>query len=229
MRSVHRRRGMTRKAVLLVLGTVSIVTMVLAVRLSPSEADVPPGERPNIVFVLSDNQNWKFMGCAGHPFLETPNMDRLAREGVLFTNAFVTTSLCSPSRASFLTGKYAHTHGVQNNFTPWDGSHPTFLEVLEAGRLRHGLHREVAHAGQTAGIEGSGSLHHLHHPGGTGQIPELSAHRQRGGEALPQALHHRGADRLRHRIHRERSGCPVLPVSLPQGRPSQMDASRPPG
>ncbi|MGW8323861.1 MAG: sulfatase-like hydrolase/transferase, partial [Thermodesulfobacteriota bacterium] len=83
-----------------------------------------------MVFVLSDNQNWKFMSCAGHPFLETPNMDRLAGEGVMFTNAFVTTSLCSPSRASFLTGKYAHTHGVQNNFTPWDGSHRTFLEML---------------------------------------------------------------------------------------------------
>jgi N-acetylglucosamine-6-sulfatase len=92
------------------------------------------GERPNIVFVLSDNQNWKFMGCTGHPFLETPNMDRLAREGILFSNAFVTTSLCSPSRASFLTGQYAHTHGVRNNFTPWDESNRTFLEMLhEAG------------------------------------------------------------------------------------------------
>ena len=89
-----------------------------------------PGGRPNIVFVLSDNQNWKFMSCTGHPFLETPNMDRLAAEGILFSNAFVTTSLCSPSRASFLTGKYAHTHGVQNNFTPWEGSHRTFLEIL---------------------------------------------------------------------------------------------------
>jgi len=70
------------------------------------------------------------MSCAGHPFLETPNMDRLAKEGVLFTNAFVTTSLCSPSRASYLTGQYAHTHGVQNNWTPWDGTHRTFLERL---------------------------------------------------------------------------------------------------
>ncbi len=96
-----------------------------------SAASPLPSERPNIVFVLSDNQNYKFMGCAGHPFLETPSMDRLAREGVQFTNAFVTTSLCSPSRASFLTGKYAHTHGVQNNFTPWDGKNRTFLEILE--------------------------------------------------------------------------------------------------
>ena len=87
---------------------------------------------PNILFILSDNQRWDFMGCAGHPFVRTPNMDRLASEGVLFSNAFVTTSLCSPSRASFLTGQYAHTHGVKNNTTPWNDGNITFLERLKA-------------------------------------------------------------------------------------------------
>jgi arylsulfatase A-like enzyme len=89
---------------------------------------------PNIIFILSDNHRWDFMGCAGHPFVETPNMDRLASEGILFSNAFVTTSLCSPSRASFLTGQYAHTHGVRDNITPWNNQNVTFLEILkEAG------------------------------------------------------------------------------------------------
>jgi arylsulfatase A-like enzyme len=60
--------------------------------------------RANIVFILTDDQRYDVMSCAGHPWLKTPNMDRLAKEGVLFQNAFVTTSLCSPSRASFLTG-----------------------------------------------------------------------------------------------------------------------------
>jgi len=86
---------------------------------------------PNIVVVLSDNQRWDFMGCAGHPFVETPNLDRLAGEGILFSNAFVTTSLCSPSRASFLTGQYAHTHGVQDNLTPWSEENRTFFEHLK--------------------------------------------------------------------------------------------------
>ena len=125
---IHRRKGTTRKAVLRILGTVSMGCIVLAFRLTSSEASVFPGERPNIVFVLSDNQNWKFMSCAGHPFLETPNMDRLAGEGVLFTNAFVTTSLCSPSRASFLTGKYAHTHGIQDEMPTSMKPPRTFLE-----------------------------------------------------------------------------------------------------
>ncbi len=72
---------------------------------------------PNIVLVLSDDHRYDFMGCVeGAPaFLETPNMDRMAREGAHLQNAFVSTSLCSPSRASILTGKYMHHHGVVDN------------------------------------------------------------------------------------------------------------------
>jgi arylsulfatase A-like enzyme len=73
-----------------------------------------PGESrpPNIVMVLVDDMRWDEMRVAGHPFIDTPNMDRLAREGARFTNAFATTPLCSPSRAGFLTGQYAHTNGI---------------------------------------------------------------------------------------------------------------------
>jgi N-acetylglucosamine-6-sulfatase len=67
------------------------------------------------VFVLVDDMRWDEMRVVGHPFIETPNMDRLAREGTRFTNAFATTPLCSPSRASFLTGQYAHTNGIIDN------------------------------------------------------------------------------------------------------------------
>lgn len=87
-------------------------------------------ERPNILFILTDDQRWDSMSCMGHPFVKTPNMDRIAREGALFTNAFVTTSLCSPSRASFLTGAYAHSHGVLNNETN-DPTLPTFPQLLQ--------------------------------------------------------------------------------------------------
>jgi N-acetylglucosamine-6-sulfatase len=87
-------------------------------------------DRPNILFILSDNFRWDCMGFMGHPFIKTPGLDRLAAEGIVFENAFNTTSLCSPSRASILTGTYAHTHGVLNNHTPWTGQKPTFLEYL---------------------------------------------------------------------------------------------------
>lgn len=89
--------------------------------------------RPNLVFVLCDDHRHDALGCAGHPWVRTPHLDRLADEGVHFTNAFVTTSLCSPSRASFLNGCYAHTHGVvrnELNDPPVDLA--TFPQLLQA-------------------------------------------------------------------------------------------------
>jgi N-acetylglucosamine-6-sulfatase len=69
--------------------------------------------KPNMVFILTDDQAWNILGKDGrYTFMKTPNIDRLAAEGVDFKNAFVTTSLCSPSRACLMTGCYAHTHGV---------------------------------------------------------------------------------------------------------------------
>lgn len=71
--------------------------------------------RPNIVFVLVDDLRWDDIAVAGHPFVETPNIDRLAREGARFLNAFASTPLCSPSRASILTGQYVRTNGIVDN------------------------------------------------------------------------------------------------------------------
>jgi arylsulfatase A-like enzyme len=84
----------------------------LAVSFRASSA---PSARPNFVFILLDDARWDDIGCAGNPIVDTPHVDRLAREGAMFQNAFVTTPLCSPSRASFLTGQYAHTHKVEDN------------------------------------------------------------------------------------------------------------------
>ena len=88
-------------------------------------------KRPNIVVILSDDHRADTMSNMGHPFIKTPNLDRLAKEGVKFTNTFATTPLCSPSRGCFLTGQYAHRHGVKNNYTPWNDKNVTFLELLK--------------------------------------------------------------------------------------------------
>lgn len=87
--------------------------------------------RPNILFVLTDDQRWDALGLAGHKHLKTPHLDRLGREGVYFKNAFCTTSLCSPSRASILSGLYAHTHGVTSNFTEYPAALQSFPRVLQ--------------------------------------------------------------------------------------------------
>jgi N-acetylglucosamine-6-sulfatase len=86
---------------------------------------------PNIVFVLVDDMRWDEMRAAGHPFLDTPHLDRLAREGMRFANAFATTPLCSPSRATFLTGQYAHTHGIVDNTARASQDLPTFPRALQ--------------------------------------------------------------------------------------------------
>ena len=69
----------------------------------------------NVVFILTDDHRYDAMSFMGHPFMQTPHLDALARDGVHLKNAFVTTSLCSPSRASILTGLYTHKHGVIDN------------------------------------------------------------------------------------------------------------------
>lgn len=86
---------------------------------------------PNIIFILTDDHRFDAMGFMEHPFLETPNMDKMAEEGIHFDRALVTTSLCSPSRASILSGMYAHNHGVVNNYNPVDSTLKFFPEYLQ--------------------------------------------------------------------------------------------------
>src|SRR5687767_9843272 len=91
---------------------------------------VAGASRPNVLFMLCDDLRPQALGCYGSPHVKTPNIDRLAADGVLFKNAFCTTSLCSPSRASILSGVYAHTHGVTNNFTEYPNSMASFPKSL---------------------------------------------------------------------------------------------------
>lgn len=88
--------------------------------------------RPNVLFILTDDQRWDCIGLAPGSRVRTPNIDRLGRQGVYFRNAFCTTSLCSPSRASILSGLYAHAHGVSNNFTEYPVDMPTWPRSLQA-------------------------------------------------------------------------------------------------
>jgi N-acetylglucosamine-6-sulfatase len=122
---------MTRRDAIKLMGTTAAGFMGLP---HPAYGSAVPGtssEKPNIVFILSDNIQHDDFGYMNHPFIKTPGLDKLAAEGVVFENAFNTTSLCSPSRASILTGFYPHNHGVKNNHTPWTGQKTTFLEYLK--------------------------------------------------------------------------------------------------
>ena len=93
--------------------------------------------RPNVIHVLTDDQRAELLGCAGHPILETPNLDRLAAGGVRFENAFCTSPLCTPSRTCHYLGQWERRHGVNFNsgtaVSPesWTRSFPSRLR--EAG------------------------------------------------------------------------------------------------
>jgi arylsulfatase A-like enzyme len=101
---------------------------------------------PNFLFIYTDDQRWDALGVAQReegerarfPWFKTPNMDRLAAEGVRFRNAFATSSLCSPSRAAFLTGRYNHLNGVVNNHTPFPTNSVTHATVLRAAGYKTG-------------------------------------------------------------------------------------------
>jgi arylsulfatase A-like enzyme len=99
---------------------------------APAHAAESP-ERPNMVLLLVDDLRWDEIGCAGHPFAKTPQVDRVAREGARFLNAFATTPLCSPVRGSLLTGLYPYEHGIIDNTDRSERSHQlrTFPRVLK--------------------------------------------------------------------------------------------------
>src|SRR5687767_3501640 len=106
----------------LVIASAAMLLMIVAL-VCTAQPDRQQQRPPNIVFILVDDLRWDDIGVAGHPFVKTPNIDRLGNEGAFFRNAFITDPLCSPSRASFLTGQYPHTHGITDNVNRSAASH----------------------------------------------------------------------------------------------------------
>lgn len=89
-------------------------------------------ERPNIVFIMSDDHAYQAVSAYGHRLNSTPNIDRIAKEGIQFDRCYVTNSICGPSRATLLTGKYSHKNGVPDNYTEFDGSQTTLPKLLQS-------------------------------------------------------------------------------------------------
>lgn len=91
-------------------------------------------QRPNIVIIVSDDHAYQAISAYGSKLMQTPNIDRIAKEGVLFNKAYVTNSICGPSRAVLLTGKYSHVNGFKDNtHSRFDGTQNTFIKELQKG------------------------------------------------------------------------------------------------
>ena len=160
---------------------------------SPRAADrsTEAHRRPNFVFFLADDMGWRDAGCYGSTFYETPNIDRLAKQGMRFTNAYAACPVCSPTRASIMTGKYPARLGTTDYFGApqpdtvqrhWTRNKPllparyldhlpvvetTIAKALQQGRLHDVLYRQMA-SGRQGVLAGGPRLRHQHRrlPGG---------------------------------------------------------------
>lgn len=107
---------------------VSLLCLVLT---SEARCEAPAAaDRPNILFIFTDDHASAAIGAYGSVVNQTPNLDRIANEGVRFENCLVTNSICGPSRAVILTGKYSHQNGFYTNKDTFDGGQPTFIKIL---------------------------------------------------------------------------------------------------
>jgi arylsulfatase A-like enzyme len=131
--------------------------------------DSDAADRPNFVFIYTDDQRYDALGVVQReqgdkgrfPWFQTPNLDRLASEGVRFRNAFVVNSLCAPSRSIYLTGRYSHLNGVANNHTPFPLENVTWASLLRTAGYATGYIGKFHHdaqTGQRPGFEYSASF-----------------------------------------------------------------------
>lgn len=90
----------------------------------------------NVLLICSDEHDPRYMGCSGHPLVKTPNMDKLAARGTRFTNAYTSSPICVPARASLATGLYPHQNGYWDNAIAYDGRFPSFGHELRRERMR---------------------------------------------------------------------------------------------
>ncbi len=110
----------------------------LALLLSLPAACLAADKRPNIIYIMSDDHAAHAISAYGSKVNQTPNIDRLAKEGVRLNHCYATNSICTPSRATIITGKYSHINGVPV-FNRFDGSQPTAPKYLQAAGYYTGM------------------------------------------------------------------------------------------
>ncbi len=154
----------------------------------------------NVLFIMADQLRWDHLGCAGHPYLKTPNIDALAARGVRFANAFVNSGVCGPSRMSYYTGRYPVSHGATWNRVPLSVGEVTLGEMLRgAGHslaLAGKTHVMPDHAGLARlQLDGGSELGALITRGGFEEIDRYDGHHEPGDESgYPAYLRAHGYD-----------------------------------
>lgn len=129
---------------------ISLLVLVLS---SCVEQQKPETRRPNIIFIMSDDHAYQAISAYSNTLIETPNIDRIAKEGMLFTNACVTNSICAPSRATLLTGKHSHINGKIDNRMPFDTSQVTFPVLFQAAGYRTAMFGKLHFGNNPKGVD----------------------------------------------------------------------------
>src|SRR4051812_1528809 len=125
-KSIKDKLQMTMAKKYLALATLLLLQVNFAIGQRPKKT-----ERPNIIFIMSDDHAYQAISAYDKKLIETPNIDRIAKKGMLFTEASVTNSICAPSRATILTGKHSHKNGKIDNHFPFDTTNITFPVLLQ--------------------------------------------------------------------------------------------------
>ncbi len=111
-----------------------VIAIIIFLAISSCKDGKKTAGQPNIIFIMSDDHAFQALSAYSGHLINTPNIDRIAQDGILFTNASVTNSICAPSRATILTGKHTHIHGKIDNRMPFDTTNVTFPQIMhEAG------------------------------------------------------------------------------------------------
>jgi len=118
-----------------------------------SKEKIVSTKRPNIVFIMSDDHAYQAISAYSKTLINTPNIDRIANEGILFTNASVTNSICAPSRATILTGKHTHINGKIDNSTPFDTTQVTFPQLFQKAGYQTSMFGKLHFGNNPKGVD----------------------------------------------------------------------------
>ena len=127
--------------------------LVLVLTFTACSEQVEEKTRPNIVFIMSDDHAYQAISAYSDHLIQTPNIDRIAEEGMLFSNACVTNSICAPSRATILTGKHCHLHGKIDNRFPFDTTQLTFPQLFQAAGYQTAMFGKLHFGNNPKGID----------------------------------------------------------------------------
>lgn len=140
-----------KEALILALGTAIIATGIFG---QDHESHTSSKDsRPNILFIMSDDHAYQAISAYSDKLIQTPNIDRIANEGLMFTNASVTNSICAPSRAVILTGKHSHINGKIDNHFPFDTSNVTFPQLFQRSGYQTAMYGKLHFGNNPRGVD----------------------------------------------------------------------------